>query len=244
MKNNKRDRISKREFPGFTLQPKDGYYKLHKIGLSAERVMVDPVFFHTRQSATDFAGALQLARDMAKVLVPATGIKSPVRLLAGAIRKGLSKDQRNPPGFRSLLQENAQSLDNLDCNRWHRWQQYMIQANPVIKREGNNRCLVTWPSTMPVIDWHLPAPYTHLRIKATVLVIQEVHQVLHTPWQQTVAMPGKRMWMPGKQMLFEWPNVKEYCCFVAVFGQWYAQNSLPGAKSWITVPGPLQLRSA
>lgn len=233
MKNNTSDKISKREFPGFTLQPKEGYYKLHKIGLTRERVRRDPVFFPARQSAKDFTTALQLAQVIAGLLVPVTGIKSPVRILAGAIRKALSRDEHNPPGFRTLRQENAHALNGLNLNKQYRWQEY-IHVLPGIKRVGNNQCTVAWPSTMPGKDWTLPAGCTRLRIKATLLSIDEALQVTSIPWQQTSAMPGKQIWMPGKQLHFTPVMDKIGVYVVAVFAQWYTKTKC--------IPGPIKLR--
>src|SRR5687767_1020391 len=98
MENTKSTRISKHAIPGVTLTPRDGYYQIRKINLTAERVKEDPAFRRTRLHAKQFGSVVTLIKNIGQALRPGTGVKIAARKLNSVLARAVQADSANIPG--------------------------------------------------------------------------------------------------------------------------------------------------
>ncbi|MDF2192617.1 hypothetical protein [Paraflavitalea sp. CAU 1676] len=193
--------MTKRAIPGFTCTPRDEYYQLRKIGLTADRVRTDPAFGATRLQAADFARALQLAGAIIKPLWVGLTIKQPLRAFAGCIRRAMQYDPHQPPGFRTLNGSNAQHLKGFDFNPQHTWHN-SVMCSPVVNWQ-NTVASLQWPAITPALHLLPPAEAVAFRIRCTLVGIHDKGAVSTAPVQQTTLMPLRLLQTPGSMHAFE-----------------------------------------
>lgn len=233
--------ISKHAIPGFTLLPRDGYYQVRKIGLTAERVKKDPAFKNTRRLAREFATVVKLSKSIAEALLPRTGVKKMAPRLNSALMKAVQADTVHLPGSRNLLYGDWQALQELDLNHQSAFKnacqvQVACHYNP-----QTWEIKVQLPAMIPAIQMDPPPGFTHYRILSTIINIDAQYIVAQAPWQQSTLFPVKAIKLPPVQKIFKINNENQWLNLVVLFIEWYRQSAAEDKPGWTKMPGPLHI---
>jgi hypothetical protein len=221
-------RITKHAIPGVTVTPRDGYYKVRKIGLSARRVKTDPAFAATRKQAKEFGAIVKLTQRWSDIVEQATGSKIARRKLSSTLAKIVLQDKVNLPGMRSLLQGNVEKLKGLDLNPAATWKEAIgitveTEYNPTAKQ-----LTLRLPAHNPVATISPPPQVTHYRVKALLLSIDAQYNIEAGAPLQTTLIPVRNInipaWYKEKSDVFQ--NERIY--IVVGWIQWSGPAAIPG----------------
>lgn len=234
-------KITKRFIPGCTLTPRDGYYQIRKIGLTAARVKKDPAFGRTRQHAKEFGAMVKIAQSIVAGLLPHTGIKVGVRRLSGLLFRATQADATNPPGSRSLLQGNWQALEGFDLNARVSLKD-TIHKECSCKYHGDRAAISLYlPSIIPAVHTVPPEGATHFRIKAVVITVKGEQEVEAGAWRQSTLLPVKNVTVPPVCLSFNVDAQPSALQLVILYLQWYLPGKDNASLSKSKTPGALNI---
>lgn len=235
--------VTKHAIRGVTLTPRDGYYQIRKINLTADRVKKDPAFRRTRMQAKQFGSVVTLTKRLGEALLPATGVKIAARKLTSVLARAIQSDTVNVPGFRTVLEGQWQYLQGFDLNAKAPLNEVMNAVCACRYNETTQEINVQVPVLIPAINLAPPPGSTHYRVKCTVISVDETHAMEQSPWQQSTLIPIKQVTMPATNKTFKIATGKPRLHLVVLFIQWYG----PAAgkdKQLHTTPGSLNIVAA
>lgn len=233
--------LSKRAIPGFSLLPRDGYYQVRKIGLTAERVKKDPAFKKTRRLAQEFATVIKLSKSIGEALLSRTGVKKMAPTLTSAIMKAVQIDSTNLPGYRRLHNGQWQALEGLDLNQQALLNDICrVRVACQYNRQAREIKLQV-PPMIPAIQMDRPPTATHYRIMTTIINIDARYKVTSNAWQQSTLIPVKHITVPPVYKIVKINSEEEGLHLVLLFIQWYGRLPKEDKLGWNRIPGPLKI---
>lgn len=213
-------RATKRCIPGVILVPKNGYWQIKHIGLSAERVKKDPAFQRTRQQAKEFGRDTRLAKLICDAWLPGTGIKKALSRLRSLIIKARQADTHNPPGYRTLVRGDHSLLVGFDFNQDTPLS--TVMDIPFIIRKMPGQCIrMEIPPFIPARCIHPPPAMKHCRIYITVCTVDINNYTVLTDKRCTTVIPVKNMEITLKPINIQVPAPQNNLVIVGVGIQWY-----------------------
>ena len=232
--------VTKHAIPGVTLTPRNGYYQVRKINLTAERIKKDPAFRRTRQRAKEFGAVATLTKNIGEAVASATGIKIAARKLNSALARAVQADKVNVPGFRTVLEGQWQSLQGFDLNKQAPLNEAVKAACYCRFKEATQEISIQVPAIIPAIHMFPPPGSTHGRLKFTVISLDAAYIVHISPWQQSGLMPIKPVAMPEIKKTFTVAAATPGLHWVILFIQWY-RPAEGNNTQLVKTPGPLNI---
>lgn len=196
MEGHTKTKIARREFAGVTLIPKDGYYQVRKIGLTADRVKKDPKFHKTRQRAKEFGRAAALSKSITDKLEEASKSIDNKQAFTGLVLKAIKRDEYKEMGTRNVVLGDKQILATFNFNSQCSWQDMVS-----VPHSWNGRVL-RWPPHTPLYAINAPEGITHYRFKAAIVSIDKEGEVRFSGWKQSSRFPCKALVVPETKI--EW----------------------------------------
>jgi hypothetical protein len=185
--------MKKHTIPGYTLKPRNGYYQVHRIGLSAERVKKEPAFRKTRSNARAFAKAAQVGQQISNLLRQGTGLGIRRAPLNGLLVQLLGAAD-------NARQTNWESLKGFDANTRVPWQETVCRSGQAVYTPDTKQWSLNWPAHNPLKALRLPMGVTHYRIRAAVFGLKAQGEVTAGEWKQTSLFPVKDFTVPRQSL--------------------------------------------
>jgi hypothetical protein len=216
--------ISKYSIPGVILVPKDGYYKVRKPGLRAERVRSDPDFHETRLMAKEFSRVSNEAGLIRSTLLSGTGIKQPAWVLTGVLGDALQSDYTNAPGHRNIMHCDLSKLKNFNFNDHVILNQVFKIRTQIIYKCPNGEVTVAIPAFVPADKIIAPPGITHARIFCKTATFNFEQRRAETSFRQTTILPLKSLTVPETKLVMGNTEFGGCVHIVAVGLQWYQHD--------------------
>ena len=243
MKGSKKVRITKRCIPGVILQPKDGYWQVRQIGLTAKRVKTDPAFKKTRQQAKELAQAAQVGKLLSDALLPGTGIRKIWPRLIPLIRKALQVDAAGIVGNRDILKADWSVLQGFECNNDRPFNS-AVQVLPAIQwLPEKNQVILTMPPFKPADSIAPPEGIGYCRIY-TLYAYIDIHSNSTTVKKyRSTLIPWKPISIRIKPLIAAMNSEENKLHLLAVGVEWYTKNNSNGTVVRSSMPGSLMVSS-
>jgi hypothetical protein len=241
MPKNTENFISKRAIPGVILTPSDGYYKIRKIGLTGDRVKVDPAFHNTRKQAKEFGSIINWLKPIVNHLLMGKKIKGARSRFTGALVKAIMSDNSNELGNRKLAEGDWKALIGFEFNTAATWHKMVHAEGRTLYNHSKGEIQYVFPAIVPAVQVKAPPEVTHYRVKATVVSITDAQEVNCLPWQQSTILPCKEIRMPAIKMNFNVAKTGTALHLVVIYMQWYTKELKSGRVNKSTICGSMYI---
>jgi hypothetical protein len=215
-------------YPGHVFIPKEGYYQVRRIGLTAQRVQTDPRFFPTRKQANRFTQLVRCATLIRRALCMYANIKGDAPHLLQRLKE---------------IELEGASLQGFNLNRKaHLEEVCKIEAEVAID-EDTGQTIVTLPSFVPAYYLLPPEANTHARLYMITTCINIRNNTYTCFIDHTSLLPLKKIHIPSRKFVSV-KGEEETVTIVAMGINWYAQQAATGKILPSKTPGSLQIISA
>jgi hypothetical protein len=220
-------RITKRCLPGVTLHPRDGYYQVRHIGLTAQRVKTDPAFHNTRREAKKFAHVVKIAKTINDAIFRASGIKKTLPRLIALVKKVLNTGTAGEVNLNNPAEAGWELLQNFEgdpANPWHA----AISVTPGIQvAPQQQQFIVTFPAIIPASVLHPPPEITHCRIFTLCAAIDLSNYTHSTQKARTTIIPCCNSTIQLNPLMTNVKKEEGQLHLLAIGVEWYSRSN-PG----------------
>ncbi len=236
MKKEEITRVTKRSIPGVTLHPRDGYYQVRHIGLTARRVKTDPAFHNTRREAKKFAHVVKTAKTINDAVFHGSGIKKTLPRLITLVHKILhpaTAGQASPHNAAEAGWTLLQDFEGDPARPWHS----VIDCTPGIKVDPYlQQATVTFPAIIPAAVIQPPPGIAHCRIYTQYACIDTGNHTVSTRKARTTIIPCRNNTIQLKPLHTILNNETGMLHILAIGVEWYARNNANATLQRSTLP--------
>jgi|GEM_PF-1559389 len=235
-------RITKRCIPGVTLQPRDGYYQIRQIGLTAKRVKTDPAFSNSRKQSEQFAFISRLAGLINKALLPGTGIRKMMPRLTSLLHKAIDKQKatwcKSPDTIR------WEYLKGFECNDLQNLSAAMQIKDTIQVAVTQQQYTISFPFRFPATTIYPPLGIAYARIFAISVVIDCGTAQIETLMRHTTLIPLQHNRIALKSLNIPISPLHQSVRLLALGIQWYGRHNPNGPLVRTDHPLPMAIISA
>ena len=220
-------RITKRCIPGVTLHPRDGYYQIRRIGLTAQRVKTDPAFHNTRREARKFTQIVKVAKTINDALFRTGGIKKTLPRLITLVKKAFNTGTAGEAYTGNPAEAGWELLQNFEgdpANPWHA----AISVTPGIQVvPQQQQFIITFPAIIPTSVIHPPPDIAHCRIYTLCATIDINNLTYSTQKARTTIIPCCNSTIQLKPLIANIEKEAGQLHLLAIGVEWYSRDN-PG----------------
>lgn len=243
MKETKKIRITKHCIPGVILQPKDGYWQVRQVGLTAKRVKTDPAFKRTRQQAKELAQAAKAGKLLSDALLPGTGIRKIWPRLIPLTRKAIQADTAGIVGNRNFLKADWSVLQGFECNSETPFNT-AVHVMPAIQwLHEKQQVVVSMPPFKPADNIYPPEGIGYCRIYTLYACIDMQSNNTTVKKCRSTLVPYKPISIQLKPFMTALNNEQNKVHLLAMGVEWYANNSGNGTIVRSRIPGSITINA-
>jgi hypothetical protein len=218
-------RVTKRCIPGVTLHPRDGYYQIRHIGLTAQRVKTDPVFHNTRREARKFAHIVKVAKTINDAIFHNSGIKKTLPRLITLVKKVLNTHTTDEVNTNNPAETNWSLLQNFESDPANPWHAVINVAPAIAVDHCQEQVTVTFPAIIPAAVIHPPPGIVHCRLFTLYAAIDTSNYTCHTQKARTTIIPCCNSTIQLKPLVTNLQNAAGTLHLLAIGVEWYSRNN-------------------
>jgi hypothetical protein len=234
-------RVTKRCIPGVTLHPRDGYYQIRHIGLTAQRVKTDPAFHNTRREARKFTHIVKVAKTINDAIFRTSGIKKTLPRIIPLVKKALNADTIGELNTSNPAEAGWAWLQNFEgdpANPWHA----AISVTPGIQVvPQQQQFIVTFPAIIPASVIHPPLEITHSRIYTLCASIDVGNYTYSTQKARTTIIPCCNSTIQLKPLMTNVKKEEGQLHLLAMGVEWYGRSNACNTLQRSVWPGIIRL---
>lgn len=227
-------------YPGYVFIPKKGYFHARKIGLTAERVRIDPRFHKTRLLAKEFAELAAYVKLIRAALSTVTVIKNNARL-HGLLNRALQYDETHCCGSRKLVNGNLEILKGFNLNPKTALEDACKIEWDIVYHPHTRQTTVHIPSFVPEYYISPPEGIHYCRIYVIAANIDIERSSYTTESRKTSLIPLKKIHFPATRLTIPHTVNSGFLGIIALGITWYKSEKESNKLIVSAIPGPMQI---
>lgn len=233
MKKQRKQRVTKRCVPGYTLKEKDGYYIPRKIGLTGQQVKEDPRFANSRLMAAWFGQVARWSKAIVYGLMRGTRVKNMMPRLTGLLRRSIGSEA----GQQLFLSDiDWATLKGFGCNKDQNLADVLQIDHKLAWQEGKRQYWLSLPAFKPAESIRAPEGATHARIVLLHTCLDVEGNPIVTDRFQSTLLPLKHITVKPKSMRAKLDAIGYVVSILALGVEWYRQDAKTKTISWMDSP--------
>lgn len=227
-------------YPGYVFIPKEGYFQARKIGLTADRVHIDPRFHKTRLLAKEFAELAAYVKLIRAALSTVTTIKNNARL-HGLLNRALQYDETHCCGSRKLVNGNLEILEGFNLNSKTALEDACKIEWDIVHHPLTQQTTVHIPSFVPEYYISPPEGIQYCRIYTIAAYIDIDQSSYTTEIRRTSLIPLKKIHFPAAKLTM--PNTAKsgLLGIISLGVTWYELEKENNKLVMSAIPCPLKI---